>query len=192
MCSVSENVEHAKLIQKIFSNTSYFRVYTLTDLAGAELGGALKNIYAIASGMLEGSGYGDNARAALIARALVEMRKLAIAMGAQEETLYGLTGLGDLVVTTSSHHSRNFQAGVKLAQGKNLEETINSIPMVVEGFRTCQAAYEAARELKVETPIIDAVYSVIYQHHGVKAVVKKLMMRSLKDEFVPFNIPKTK
>jgi glycerol-3-phosphate dehydrogenase (NAD(P)+) len=113
-------------------------------------------------------------------------------MGAQEETLYGLTGLGDLVVTTSSHHSRNFQAGVKLAQGKNLEETINSIPMVVEGFRTCLAAYEAARELKVETPIIDAVYSVIYQHHGVKAVVKKLMMRSLKDEFVPFNIPKTK
>lgn len=190
VCSASENIEDAKLIQTLFSNTSYFRVYTLTDLAGAELGGALKNIYAIASGMLDGIGYGDNARAALIARALVEMRKLAIALGAQEETLYGLTGLGDLVVTTSSRHSRNFQAGVKLTQGKNLNETINSIPMVVEGFRTTLAAYEAARELQIETPIIDAVYNVIYLRQEVQTVVKELMMRSLKDEFIPFKMTK--
>lgn len=184
ICSASESNNDAKLIQKLFSNKTNFRVYTLNDLVGAELGGALKNIYAIASGMLEGLGYGDNARAALIARALVEMTKLAVALGAKEATLFGLTGLGDLVVTTSSHHSRNFQAGVKLSQGKNLEETIDSIPMVVEGFRTTLAAYDVAKKLKVETPIIDAVYSVIYEKQNVTLAVQELMMRALKDEFI--------
>ena len=151
MCSVSENVEHAKLIQKIFSNTSYFRVYTLTDLAGAELGGALKNIYAIASGMLEGSGYGDNARAALIARALVEMRKLATAMGSG--STYGLTG-GRLVVTTSSHHSRNFSRS-KLAQVKPGRNN-HSIPMKSKAFGLAWLLMKRLRN-KVKTPIIDAV-----------------------------------
>lgn len=181
--SASENIEYAKLIQSLFSNQSYFRVYTLIDLRGAELGGALKNIYAVAAGMIEGLGYGDNAKAALISRALVEMKRLAIAKGASDETLNGLTGLGDLVVTTTSHHSRNFQAGLKLAAGKNLEEAISSIPMVVEGARTVLSAYIEAHRLDIRVPLIDAVYSVIYEKTPVEKAVEAMMGRSLKDEF---------
>lgn len=177
-----KNIEYAKYVQKLFSNNSYFRVYTLTDLVGAELGGSLKNIYAIASGMLYGLGFGDNARAALITRALSEMRRLAVAMGANEKTLFGLTGVGDLIVTTTSLHSRNFQAGVKLATGKNLEETINSMTMVVEGARTVVSAYFASKDLKIDTPIIDAVYEVIYLHKPVSEAIREIMHRSLKDE----------
>ena len=180
--AASNDISHARRIQKIFSNQTYFRVYTQNDLIGAELGGSLKNIYAIASGMLYGLGFGDNARAALITRALSEMRKLAVAMGANEKTLFGLTGVGDLVVTTTSHHSRNFQAGVQMATGKNLEETINNMSMVVEGARTCISAYHAAKHFNVETPIIDAVYEVIYLHTPVNEAIKKIMTRALKDE----------
>lgn len=182
IAAASFNLEHAKRIQMIFSNQNYFRVYTLTDLIGAELGGSLKNIYAIASGMLYGLGYGDNARAGLITRALAEMRRLAVAMGAKETTLFGLTGVGDLIVTTTSLHSRNFQAGVKLATGNNLEETIASMSMVVEGARTVISAYFASKELKIDVPIIDAVYNVIYQHVPVNEAIKTIMARSLKNE----------
>lgn len=182
VCSVSENKKYAKLVQKLFNNPKYFRVYTSYDLKGAELCGALKNIYAIASGMLEGLGLGDNARAGLISRALVELRRIIISFGANEETVYGLTGLGDLVVTTTSHHSRNFQAGYRLATGKNLQETISSMTMVVEGVRSCIAAYQYARLHNLETPIIDAVYDVLYNNKPVKTAVSQLMKRTLKDE----------
>lgn len=181
--SVSDNIEAAKLIQTIFSNDFNFRVYTSTDLLGAELGGALKNIYAIASGMLTGVGYGDNARAALITRALVEMQRLALSLGASEKTLLGLSGVGDLIVTTTSYHSRNFQAGLAIAKGKNLKEAVSSIPMVVEGARTTLSAYQMARKQNVETPIIDAVYAVIYEEKDVSETINDLMRRSLKDEF---------
>ena len=181
--SVSDNIEAAKLIQTIFSNDFNFRVYTSTDLLGAELGGALKNIYAIASGMLTGVGYGDNARAALITRALVEMQRLALSLGASEKTLLGLSGVGDLIVTTTSYHSRNFQAGLAIAKGKNLKEAVNSIPMVVEGARTTLSAYQMARKQNVETPIIDAVYAVIYEGKDVSETINDLMRRSLKDDF---------
>lgn len=176
------NIDYAKYVQTMFSNNTYFRVYTLTDLVGAELGGSLKNIYAIASGMLYGLGFGDNARAALITRALSEMRRLAVAMGAKERTLFGLTGVGDLIVTTTSFHSRNFQAGMKLATGKNLEETIASMTMVVEGARTVVSAYYASKELNIDTPIIDAVYEVIYNHKPVYDAISEIMNRALKDE----------
>ena len=168
ICSVSTNKEDAKLIQKIFNNSTYFRVYTGSDLVGSELCSAIKNVYAIASGMLEGCGYGDNARAGLISRALVEMKRIVVAMGGKEDTIYGLTGVGDLVVTTTSHHSRNFQAGVKLAKGSNLAETIASMSMVVEGARTAEAVYEVSKKLNLSTPIIDAVYNVIYRKQSVK------------------------
>ncbi len=181
--SVSDNIEAAKLIQTIFSNDFNFRVYTSNDLLGAELGGALKNIYAIASGMLTGVGYGDNARAALITRALVEMQRLALSLGASEKTLLGLSGVGDLIVTTTSYHSRNFQAGLAIAKGKNLKEAVSSIPMVVEGARTTLSAYQMARKQNVETPIIDAVYAVIYEEKDVSETINDLMRRSLKDEF---------
>lgn len=182
ICAVSTNKKSAKLVQSLFNNSKYFRVYTSYDLVGAELCGALKNIYAIASGMLSGIGLGDNAKAGLISRALVEMRRFIISFGANEETIYGLTGLGDLVVTTTSLHSRNFQAGYRLATGKNLEETISSMTMVVEGARTVVAAYQYARVNNLETPIIDAVYDVLYNKKPVKTAINQLMKRSLKDE----------
>ncbi|MCM1514246.1 MAG: NAD(P)-dependent glycerol-3-phosphate dehydrogenase [Anaeroplasma bactoclasticum] len=182
ICAVSTNRSDAIKVQHLFNNHTYFRVYTGNDLIGSELCGSIKNVYAIASGMLEGLGLGDNARAGLIARALVEMKRIVVALGAKEETLYGLTGIGDLVVTTTSQHSRNFQAGVKLAQGKNLNETIASMSMVVEGARTAEAVYLKSKALGLETPIIDAVYRVIYEKQGVQEAVNELMMRSLKDE----------
>lgn len=182
VCSVCETNEYAVLVQQLFNNPYYFRVYTSSDLIGAEICGALKNIYAIASGMLYGLGLGDNARAGLISRALVEMKRFCLFANAKEETVFGLTGLGDLVVTTTSHHSRNFQAGVKLATGSNLQETIASMTMVVEGARTVQAAYQKALELNIEVPIIEEVYKVIYNHKSVQNAVNDLMSRSLKKE----------
>lgn len=174
--------KYAKMIQQIFSNQTYFRVYILDDLIGAELGGSLKNIIAIASGMLDGLGYGDNAKAALVTRGLVEMQKLAISLGAKEKTLFGLTGLGDLVVTCFSEHSRNYQAGKKIALGTNLEKTLSEMSMVVEGARSCEAAYFAAKQNKIDTPIIDAVYDVLYNHYQPQKVIKRLMERNLKAE----------
>ena len=182
ICAVSENKNAAQTVQTLFNNNKYFRVYTSYDLKGSELCGALKNIYAIASGMLVGAGLGDNAKAGLISRALVEMRRFIVSFGANEETIYGLTGLGDLVVTTTSPHSRNFQAGVRLATGKNLDETISSMSMVVEGARTVVAAYQYARVNNLDTPIIDAVYEVLYNKKSVKTAINQLMKRSLKDE----------
>lgn len=182
VCSVSTNPDDAKFVQELFNLNTYFRVYTGHDLVGSELCSAIKNVYAIASGMLVGLGFGDNAKAGLISRALVELRRIVVALGGKEETVFGLTGVGDLIVTTTSHHSRNFQAGVKLSQGKNLEETIASMSMVVEGARTAEAVYDLARKLNLETPIIDAVYRVIYEKENVKQVIKELMNRSLKDE----------
>lgn len=182
ICSVSDNFEYAKFIQTVFSNNTYFRVYTGSDLVGSELCGAIKNVYAIASGMLTGMGFGDNARAGLISRALVEMQRIVLFMGAKEETLYGLTGIGDLVVTTTSKHSRNFQAGVKLASGKSLEETISSMSMVVEGARTAKAVYELAQKYNIDTPIINEVYNVIYLKKPVIKAVSDLFHRSLKEE----------
>lgn len=182
VCSVSENVEQAKLVQELFNNTEYFRVYTSSDLIGAELCGAIKNVYAIASGMLEGLGYGDNAKAALITRALVELKKIVVAMGGQESTVTGLTGVGDLIVTATSHHSRNFQAGLKLASGADLNEAVSSISMVVEGARTAEAVYQACKKMNLDCPVIDAVYNVIYNKKDVKVAIKELMGRSLKQE----------
>lgn len=182
ICAVSTCLVDAKEIQELFSNHLNFRVYTGNDLVGSELCGAIKNIYAIASGMLEGVGYGDNARAGLITRALVEMRRLVTALGAKDDTIFGLTGVGDLIVTTTSHHSRNFQAGVKLASGVNLADTIASMTMVVEGVRTTKAAYDLAKSLAIDTPIINAVYRVLYEKVPVREAISELMMRSFKEE----------
>src|SRR5690554_1312544 len=178
----SDNIELAKRIQVIFNNDEYFRVYTLNDLIGAELGGSLKNIIALAAGILAGLGYGDNAKAALITRGLAEMRRLAVKVGAKEETLFGLTGLGDLIVTATSLHSRNYQAGLKIGSGKNLQETLASMTMVVEGVRSCEAAYQLANELDIEMPITFAVYDVIFNEKEPKEVIKELMQRNLKHE----------
>ncbi|MGI6709956.1 MAG: NAD(P)H-dependent glycerol-3-phosphate dehydrogenase [Bacilli bacterium] len=182
ICAASESLENAQLIQKIYSNNSYFRVYTLLDLIGAELGGSLKNIIAIASGMITGLGYGDNAKAALITRGLTEMIKISTALGAKKETLYGLSGLGDLFVTTMSEHSRNFQAGKKIAQGKNLKQSLSEMTMVVEGARSAMAAYQLVKEKNIDAPIIEAIYDVLYNFKDPKIAMSDLMNRKLKAE----------
>lgn len=180
--SSSNDLASAKLIQKIFSNKTYFRVYTHEDVIGAELCGSLKNVIALASGIAHGLGYGDNTRAALITRGLLEIKRIAIVLGAEESTVYGLAGLGDLVVTCTSMHSRNFQAGVKIAQGKNLKQTLSEMTMVVEGARTALAAYQIIKKYKIYAPIIETVYNIVYNQKEPKKEILKLMSSSLKEE----------
>jgi len=180
--AASDNLEHAKKVQEMFSNHQYFRVYTVSDLVGAELGGALKNIYALATGIVDGIGFGVNAKAAMITRALVEMKRLAKVFGAKEDTLNGLTGVGDLIVTCTSNLSRNYQAGLMIGKGDNLEEALSKMTMVVEGSRTCISAYQAARKYNVYTPLIDAIYDIIYNHKSPQEVIKQIMYTNLKDE----------
>ncbi len=178
----SENVEDALFVQELFHNDDYFRVYSSTDLKGSELGGALKNIFALASGLLAGKGLGDNARAALITRGLVEMKKFYEAYGANDKSLMGLTGIGDLIVTCTSPHSRNYQAGYKIGHGKDLEEALASMTMVVEGIRTCEAAYKYAKQHNLELPIIEAIYGVLFDKMDPDMALKDLLSRKLKPE----------
>ena len=146
------------------------------------MGGALKNIFALASGLIAGKGLGDNARAALITRGLVEMKKFYEIYGADTKSLMGLTGIGDLIVTCTSPHSRNFQAGYKIGHGKDLEETLNSMTMVVEGIRTCEAAYKFAKEKNLDMPIISAIYEVLFNKMDPDVAAKMLLGRSSKAE----------
>lgn len=179
----SVNVDHAVFAQHLFHNNEYFRVYTSTDVKGVELGGALKNIFALASGLLVGKGLGDNARAALITRGMVEMEKFYEAYGADRSSLFGLTGVGDLIVTCTSPHSRNFQAGYKIGHGKDLNETLASMTMVVEGIRTCEAAYKYAVEHDLELPIIEQIYHVLFHQLDPEIAYKNLLQRSRKSEY---------
>ena len=178
----SNNIDDAEFAQNLFHNNDYFRVYSSTDVKGVELGGALKNIFALASGLIAGKGLGDNARAALITRGLVEMDKFYQHYGADTKSLYGLTGVGDLIVTCTSPHSRNYQAGYKIGHGKNLEETLNSMTMVVEGIRTCEAAYNYAVKYDLDLPIINAIYQVLYNKMDPENAYQMLFDRSLKSE----------
>ncbi len=171
----------AEEIQDAFMS-SYFRVYTNEDVTGAELGGALKNIIALGAGISDGIGYGDNAKAALINRGIVEIARLGIAMGADVHTFYGLTGIGDLIVTCTSKHSRNYNAGNLIGQGYKKDEAIKKIGMVVEGIPTTYAAYELSKKLNVEMPIVDAMYDVLENNADVKDTVNKLMLRDKKEE----------
>lgn len=180
--ATSTNVEHAKIIQRIFSNQSYFRVYGQTDLVGVELCSSLKNIIAIASGMIAGLGYGDNTRAALITRGLVEMKRIATTLGAEEMTVYGLAGLGDLVVTCTSTHSRNYQAGYKIGNGKDLNQALSEMTMVVEGARSAVAAHQIIKKYNIYAPIIESVYDVIYNKKDPKERIADLMKNDLKLE----------
>ncbi len=174
--------EVANDIQILFNN-QYFRVYRVDDLIGVEVGGSIKNVIALAAGIIAGLGYGDNAKAALITRGLVEIKRLGLAVGANEETFGGLSGLGDLIVTCTSVHSRNWQAGYKIGSGSNLQEAIDSMTMVVEGVRTCQATYELAHELGIEMPIVETVYQVIFNKLDPTTAISQLMTREMKPEF---------
>ncbi len=173
--------EVAHFLQRTFS-APYFRVYTSHDVTGAELGGALKNIFAIGTGILSGMGLGDNPRAALITRGLAEMVRLGARLGANPMTLTGLAGLGDLILTCTGSQSRNFQVGVKLGQGQSLEAILAGMSMVAEGVKTSRAVYFLASRLGVEMPLVTASYKILYEGLAPKDAIKKLMARELKDE----------
>jgi glycerol-3-phosphate dehydrogenase (NAD(P)+) len=170
------------LLQEIF-NTNYFRVYTHWDIIGVELGGALKNVIAIASGICDGLGLGHNARAALITRGLAEIMRLGECMGADKKTFSGLSGLGDLVLTCTGPLSRNYSVGVNLGKGMKLTEILSSTRSVAEGVATSLSAYELSQKYGVEMPIVEQVYKVIYKGKDPADAVNMLMNRALKSEF---------
>jgi glycerol-3-phosphate dehydrogenase (NAD(P)+) len=172
-----------EVAQRAFRSDT-FRVYTSNDIAGVELGGALKNVIAIAAGTCDGFGLGDNAKAALITRGLAEMARLGVVMGADPMTFSGLSGMGDLIVTCASLHSRNRNVGEKIAQGKTLDEILASSPMVAEGVRTAKSAMALAQKHHVEMPITEQVYRVLYENANPREAVSKLMMREAKPERV--------
>ncbi|MFD2672880.1 NAD(P)H-dependent glycerol-3-phosphate dehydrogenase [Marinicrinis sediminis] len=172
----SYNKASAERTQDAFI-TPYFRVYTNPDMTGVEVGGALKNIIAVCTGLANGLGLGDNAKAALMTRGLAEMGRLGMAMGAHPLTFAGLAGVGDLIVTCTSQHSRNWRAGYMLGQGKALQDVLSSMGMVVEGVKTTQAAYQLSRLYKVEMPITDQLYEVLWNGKNPKTAVEDLMGR---------------
>lgn len=172
-----ENEDIAKMIQHEFSNP-VFRLYTNTDVVGVEIGAAMKNIIALAAGMSDGLGYGDNTKAALMTRGMAEITRLGIAMGGERKTFYGLSGMGDLIVTCTSMHSRNRRAGIMLGQGKSLDETLKEVHMVVEGVNTAKAANELAKKYNVSMPITEAINGVLFDGTDIKTVVYDLMMRN--------------
>lgn len=177
----SGNIDTARFIQDIFMD-DMFRVYTSTDIIGVELGGALKNIIALCAGISDGLGYGDNTKAALMTRGLAEMARLGVAMGAEDRTFMGLSGVGDLIVTCTSMHSRNRRAGILLGQGKSLKETLDTVHMVVEGVNTVKAAYEMAKKYNVEMPIVKEAYNIIYNGADACKAVLSLMTREKREE----------
>lgn len=180
---VSAAVDEAAMraVQELFSN-NYMRVYANPDVVGVELGGALKNVIALASGICYGQGFGDNTEAALLTRGLSEIVRLGVKLGAKESTFYGLSGMGDLVVTCGSRHSRNRAAGIMLGQGKRLSDIQAEMGMVVEGVNAAQIAYRLAQQAQVEMPIIEAVYRLLYEDMSIDGLVDRLMLRDKKSE----------
>lgn len=180
--AASRDMTLAEKVQDIFMCDS-FRVYTNADVMGVEIGGALKNVIALCAGMVDGLSYGDNTKAALMTRGLSEITRLGVALGAKRETFMGLTGIGDLIVTCTSMHSRNRRAGILLGQGKSLDETLSEIKMVTEGITSCSAAYELAKKLNVDMPIVNEAYAVLYENKNPRTAVLDLMLRGKKEEF---------
>ena len=177
----SNNIHLAREIQDIFM-TENFRVYTGDDVAGVEYGGALKNIIALCAGVCDGLQLGDNAKAALMTRGMTEISRLGVAMGAKRETFFGLTGMGDLIVTCTSMHSRNRRAGILIGEGKSSDEAIKEVKMVVEGVPAAKAAYHLAKKCGVEMPITNAAYTVLFENASAVDAVKKLMTRKKRHE----------
>lgn len=171
----------AEYVQSVFMN-DVFRVYTSPDMLGMELGGALKNVIALAAGMTDGLGLGDNTKAALITRGITEIGRLALAMGAKLETISGLTGIGDLIVTCASRHSRNRKAGMLIGQGKTMQQAMDEVKMVVEGVYSAKAAIALGKKYEVDLPIIEQVNAVLFEDRPAKEAVTELMMRDKKPE----------
>ncbi|MCH7908359.1 MAG: NAD(P)-dependent glycerol-3-phosphate dehydrogenase [Candidatus Hydrogenedentes bacterium] len=181
VCVAGTDEQACETVQRAFVSST-FRVYTTPDIIGVELGGALKNIIAIAAGVCDGFQLGDNARAALITRGLAEMSRLGVALGADPLTFAGLSGMGDLIVTCGSKHSRNRAVGERIAQGMSAQDAVAASPMVAEGVRTTESAYALARKIGVEMPITECVYRVLFEQADPRAAVNELMMRDVKGE----------
>lgn len=181
VCAVSINREVATKVQHLFSN-SYFRVYTMADEIGAEYGVAMKNVIAVAAGILVGLGYGDNTKAALITRGLAEMVRYGMSKGGELNTYLGLTGVGDLIVTCSSVHSRNFQAGLEIGKTNDAKTFMRENKKTVEGIRTCKVIHDDALAHGIDMPITNAIYNVLYEGSIPKMEIAKLMERELKKE----------
>ncbi|MDX9917065.1 MAG: NAD(P)H-dependent glycerol-3-phosphate dehydrogenase, partial [Gudongella sp.] len=162
--------------------TPDFRVYTNPDVIGVELGGALKNIIAVGAGISDGLGYGDNTKAALMTRGIYEMARLGVALGASADTFYGLSGIGDLIVTCTSMHSRNRRAGILIGEGYSMEEAILKVGMAVEGIKTIQSAHSLAEKTGIEMPITRELYNVLFNGEDVRSSVENLMLRDKKHE----------
>lgn len=178
----SEDKEVCKLVQNEFMNDK-LRIYTCDDVKGVELGGALKNIIAFCAGIAAGLELGDNSFAALITRGLKEITELGVALGGNKETFYGLTGLGDLIVTCQSEHSRNRRAGMLIGKGKTLEEAKREIGMVIEGVDNIEVAHELGKRHNIEMPILNTVYAVLFENLKPEVAVRDLMIRNKKSEF---------
>ncbi len=178
----SSDIETAKQAQKLLNVPSLFRLYTNTDLIGVELGGSLKNVIAIASGFASAMNLGDNLKGSLLTRGMAEMVRVATALGAQAQTLYGLSGMGDLIATASSPYSRNYTVGAMLAQGKKIDDILSSLGSVAEGVKTSKALCELADKLNIEVPVSRAIYEAVYTDITPKEILEKLMNRKLKHE----------
>ncbi len=179
--SASTNLYAAEIIQQVFMN-EYFRVYTNQDIIGVELGGALKNIIAIAAGICDGAGFGDNTKAALQPRGLVEIVRLGTAMGAEPITFAGLSGMGDLIVTCMSRHSRNRYVGEQIGKGRKLDDILKEMVMVAEGVKTTRAAYQLSKKYNVEMPITSQAYQILFEGKDARNALKELMLRGPKEE----------
>jgi glycerol-3-phosphate dehydrogenase (NAD(P)+) len=177
----AENHETAQKAQKMFAN-SYFRVYTNPDLTGIELGGALKNVIALAAGISDGLGLGHNSRAALITRGLAEISRLGVCLGAKPATFFGLAGIGDLVLTCTGDLSRNRSVGLRLGKGEKLTGILATMNTVAEGVKTTRAAYQLALRERLEMPIVTQVYGILYERQNPRRAVRDLMTRNLKSE----------
>lgn len=180
VCAASEDKKYAEYVQSIMSS-EYFRIYVSDDVKGCEIGGALKNIIALCAGICDGMGYGDNTKAALITRGIVEITRLGISMGAKEKTFSGLTGIGDLIVTCTSVHSRNRRAGILIGQGISPIEAVKEVG-TVEGYFCTKAAYELSKIKGVSMPITEQCYSLIYGDNDPKTAIANLMKRPKKQE----------
>lgn len=183
MVVTSNKMEYADKVQDLFMN-KHLRIYTNDDIIGVEIGGAVKNIIALAAGVLDGMGYGDNAKAALMTRSMAEVARIGVAMGGKLETFFGLTGMGDLIVTCTSIHSRNRRAGILIGQGKTMKEAVEEVGMVVEGIKACRAFYSIKNSKNIEMPITDSAYRVLFENKCPREAVIELMERDKKSEVI--------
>lgn len=175
--------DHSRAVQaqELFASPS-LRVYSNPDIVGVELGGALKNVFAIGAGISDGLGYGDNTKATVVTRGLAEMTRMGVALGAQAKTFTGLSGIGDLMATSASRLSRNLRLGRMIGQGKSLQESLESLGQVAEGVQSCEAAYKLSKELNIYAPITEQVHAILFQGKSPKQAVTDLMTRTQKDE----------